>query len=97
MPVDRAAERMALLEIANREGTLNNESAFRDKLEQFQNRYREQRPSVIDISTDAEQNFLADLESIAALSRLSGDREVRQLCAVVTRCLQYLGRCRQKS
>ena len=90
MPVDRVAESQALLAIANREGTLNNEQAFRNSLEAFQNRFRESRPSVVDVSTDADKIFRADLESINALSQLSVDREVKRLCAIMVRCLQYL-------
>lgn len=90
MGVDRVAERMALTDIANKEGTLNNEADFRNKLEAFQNRFRESRPSVVDVSTDAEKIFRADLESIHALASLTVDREVSRLCSTVLRCLQYL-------
>lgn len=90
MPVDRVAESQALLDIANREGTLNNEQTFRNKLEAFQNRFRESRPSVVDVSTDAERIFRADLESIHSLASLTVDREVSRLCLAVVRCLQYL-------
>lgn len=92
MPVDRAAERLSQIEIANREGTLNNEQAFRNKIEQFQDRFREKRPSVIDVSTDAEKLFHADLESILALAELSVDREIKNLCFKIVRALQYLDR-----
>lgn len=84
------AENRALLDIANKEGTLNNEKDFRNKLEAFQNRFRESRPSVVDVSTDAEKIFKADLESISALSHLSADREIKRLCATMVRCLTYL-------
>jgi hypothetical protein len=78
------------LDIANREGTLNNEQLFRDKLEAFQNRFRESRPSVVDVSSDASKLFRADLESIHALAALTVDREVSRLCMAMVRCLQYL-------
>jgi hypothetical protein len=90
MPVDKVAENQSLLDIANREGTLNNEQIFRNKLEQFQNRFRESRPSVVDVSTDAERIFRSDMESIHALASLTVDREVSRLCMAVLRCLQYL-------
>lgn len=90
MPVDRVAESRAMLDIANKEGTLNNEQDFRNKLEAFQNRFRESRPSVVDVSTDAERIFRSDLESIHALANLTVDREVSRLCMIVLRCLSYL-------
>jgi predicted RecB family endonuclease len=92
MPVDQVAERQALLDIANREGTLNNEQIFRKKLEAFQNRFREQKPSVVDVSTDAEKQFREDLEVIQALATLTVDREVARLCYAVGRALRYLAR-----
>jgi hypothetical protein len=84
------AENRALLDIANKEGSFNNEQDFRNKLEAFQNRFRESRPSVVDVSTDADKIFKADLESISALSHLSADREIKRLCATFVRCLTYL-------
>jgi mannitol-1-phosphate/altronate dehydrogenase len=96
MPVDKVAESQTLLDIANREGSLNNENTFRDKLERFQNRFREHRPSVIDISTDAEKQFREDLEVINALGSLTADREVRRLCLAVSRALQFLARRTQQ-
>jgi hypothetical protein len=90
MAVDRVAESRALLDIANKEGSFNNEADFRNKLEAFQNRFRESRPSVVDVSTDADKIFRADLESIHALASLTVDREVSRLCAAVVRCLAYL-------
>lgn len=79
-----------MLDIANKEGTLNNEQDFRNKLEAFQNRFRESRPSVVDVSTDAEKIFRSDIESIHALASLTVDREVSRLCLAMVRCLQYL-------
>lgn len=90
-----ASENRALLDIANKEGSFNNEQDFRNKLEAFQNRFRESRPSVVDVSTDAEKIYRADLESLSALSHLSADREIKRLCATVVRCLAYLSH-RQK-
>jgi|HubBroStandDraft_1064217.scaffolds.fasta_scaffold197690_3 hypothetical protein len=90
MPVDRVAESRAMLDIANKEGSFNNEQDLRSKIEAFQNRFRESRPSVVDVSTDAEKVFRADLESIHALASLTVDREVSRLCMAVVRCLQYL-------
>lgn len=95
MPVDKVAESMAMLDIANREGSLNNEETFRGKLEKFQNRFREHRPSVIDVSTDAERLFREDLEVINALANLTVDREVRRLCLAVLRSLQFLSRTKE--
>jgi hypothetical protein len=95
MPVDRVAESRALLDIAAREGSLNNEEVFRDKLEKFQNRFREYRPSVIDVSTDAEKLFREDLEVINALAALTADREVRRLCLAILRSLQFLARTKE--
>jgi hypothetical protein len=92
MPVDQVAENRSLLDIANKEGSLNNEEVFRDKLEKFQNRFREHRPSVIDVSTDAEKQFREDLEVINALASLTVDREVRRLCLAVLRSLRFLAR-----
>lgn len=92
MPVDKVAENRSMLDIANKEGSLNNEELFRDKLEKFQNRFREYRPSVIDVSTDAEKLFREDLEVINALAALTADREVRRLCLAMGRCLQFLAR-----
>lgn len=97
MPVDRVAESRALLDIANKEGSLNNEELFRDKLEQFQNRFREHKPSVIDVSTDAERQFREDLEVINALGNLTVDREVRRLCLATLRSLQFLARTKGDS
>jgi len=91
-PVDRVAENRALLEIAAKEGSLNNEDVFRDKLEKFQNRFREHKPSVIDVSTDAEKQFREDLEVLNALASLTADREVRRLCLATLRALQFLAR-----
>lgn len=84
------AENRALLDIANKEGSFNNEKDFRNKLEAFQNRFRESKPSVVDVSSDASKLFRADLESIHALASLTVDREVSRLCMAVLRCLQYL-------
>ncbi len=95
MPVDRVAESRALLDIANKEGSLNNEDLFRKKLEGFQNRFRESRPSVIDVSTDAEKVFHEDLEVINAISTLTVDREVKRLGLAVLRCLQFLARTKE--
>ena len=92
MPVDKVAESQTLLDIANREGSLNHEDVFRTKLEKFQNRFREHRPSVIDISTDAEKQFHEDIEVINALGSLTADREVKRLCLAVSRALQFLAR-----
>jgi len=89
---DKAAEYQTLLDIANREGSLNNEGVYRAKLEAFQNRFREQRPSVVDISTDAQKQFAEDLEVITALGTLSADREIKRLCGAIARCFEYLGR-----
>lgn len=97
MPVDKVAESRSLLDIANREGSLNNEEVFRTKLEKFQNRFREHKPSVIDISTDAERQFREDVEVISALSNLSADREIRRLCIALVRTLQFLARTKEDS
>lgn len=90
MSVDRVAEQQTMLDIANREGTLNNEQLFRNKLEAFQNRFRESKPSVIDVSTDADKNFRNDLAAIEALAELTVDREISRLCRAFIRCLSYL-------
>lgn len=95
MPVDKVAESQTLLDIANREGSLNHEDVFRNKLELFQNRFKEKKPSVIDVSTDAERLFREDIEVIAALATLTADREVRRLCMAVLRCLQFLARTKE--
>jgi len=95
MPVDKVAENRSLLDIANKEGSLNNEELFRDKLEKFQNRFREYRPSVIDISTDAERLFREDMEVINALATLTADREVKRLCLAISRCLGFLARTKE--
>ncbi len=92
MPVDKVAESRALLDIANQEGSLNNEALYRSKLEKFQNRFREHKPSVIDVSTDAERQFREDLEVINALASLTVDREVRRLCLATLRALQFLAK-----
>lgn len=97
MPVDRVAENMALLEIANKEGSLNNEDVFRNKLERFQNRFREHKPSVIDVSTDAEKLFREDLEVINAIASMTADREVRRLSLALLRCIQFLARTKENS
>lgn len=90
MPVDRVAERRALLDIANEEGSLNNESKLRSEIERFQNRYRENKPSIIDMSTDAQKLFREDLEVLHALGSLTQDREVKRLCLSNLRAFQYL-------
>lgn len=92
MPVDKVAESRAMLDIANREGSLNNEELLRSNIERFQNRFREHKPSVIDVSTDAEKLFREDLEVINALASLTVDREVRRLCLAVLRSLLFLRR-----
>lgn len=92
MPVDEVAEKQIRLDIANREGSVNHEDIFRNKLEAFQQRYRENRPSIIDVSTDAEKLFREDLEVINALGKLTTDREVRRLCLAVLRALQFLAK-----
>lgn len=91
MPVDKVSERRALLEIAHTDGSLNNEQKFRNELERFQNRFQENRPSVIDVSSDADKLFRADIEAILALAELSMDREIKSLCFKIARALQYLG------
>lgn len=95
MPVDKVAESQTLLDIANREGSLNHEDIFRNKLELFQNRFKEKKPSVIDISTDAERLFREDIEVISALATLTADREVKRLCMAVLRCLLFLARTKE--
>lgn len=90
MPVDKVSEKMALVDIANREGSLNHEQELRQQFEKFQNRFREHKPSVIDVSTDAQKLFREDLEVINALASLTVDREVRRLCLATLRALQYL-------
>lgn len=97
MPVDRVAENMALLEIANKEGSLNNEDVFRNKLERFQNRFREHKPSVIDVSTDAEKLFREDLEVINAIASMTADREVKRLSLALLRCITFLARTKENS
>jgi hypothetical protein len=92
MPVDKVAYQQTLLDQANKKGTLNNEANFRNELEKFQSRFKEQKPSVIDISTDAQRQFREDMEVISALGALTMDREVRRLCMALTRVLSYLER-----
>jgi hypothetical protein len=97
MAVDKAAEKLALLDIAYHEGSLNNESKLRAEIEKFQNRFRESRPSVIDVSTDAEKQFREDLEVIQATATLTADREIRRLCLAVLRCIQFIARTKEDS
>lgn len=92
MPIDEVSRKQSLLDVANREGSINHVDVFRAELEKFQNRYRENKPSIIDVSTDAEKLFREDLEVINALGSLTQDREVRRLCMAVVRALQFLAK-----
>ena len=92
MPIDDVSRKRALLEIASREGSINAVDTFRAELEKFQNRYRENKPSIIDVSTDAEKLFREDIEVISALGSLTADREVKRLCMALVRALMFLAK-----
>jgi hypothetical protein len=92
MPIDEVSRKQALLDTANREGSINHVDIFRAELEKFQNRYRENKPSIIDVSTDAEKLFREDIEVLSALGSLTADREMRRLCLAVVRALMFLAK-----
>ena len=92
MPIDEVAVKKEKLRLAAEGGSLSNEQKFRKDLEEFQHRGADRRPSVLKVSSPADDIFQADVLKLRFLEKETTNHEVRQLTQILIRALTYLGR-----
>ena len=90
MPVDEVAVSREKLRLAAEGGSLSNEAKLRADIEEFQQRNRGYKPSIVDASSAAEKIFAADLVKLRYLEKETTNHETRQLVQILIRMLVFL-------